>query len=503
MEYEDDTVDKLSIDSIPHIFNTASFLEIKKWQTVERYQFLMDAAKNGTGRCQILAAKFMLQFFDVFPEKQFEAAKVVLALMNINEENGAFNSYRAFILIYCFQLRLTLLKDLYIIGIKGVYHKQAIELYLNCTVSNLEEERILAYDGLVQFLHHHWLDVAGIIRELLNKEHSAKNRKQILEFLNDRMRIIPFTLLKDEEVLKTLENIFKEEFARANLSYVDNLFMYLGNSILMDKYERQQSIAKYFVESQTVPSHIPDYIDEPATITAKVASVNAELDSILVQMTILHQMTTIMRDKSDTLNEWFSFFVDNINKIFDLPFEREMRALRAFAQFTCSCTNMVSDDHVDKLALIIMKLVPSIDAEAETVTLPKIDLHRLEPCILALYNLRHTNYFKDAMDETTFMHGEFRKRLRFLVRYCQLKSTEYKRTVEELGDVPLRKEMNALVAAASSVGLIAIEIVKPSESWELKPRPSWKTCSVIKTTPRKPKRLNHQLKLTAPVINIS
>lgn len=136
--------------------------------------------------------------------------------------------------------------------------------------------------------------MAGIIRELLNKEHSAKNRKQILEFLNDRMRIIPFTLLKDEEVLKTLENIFKEEvfsyfnikplipeyiimnslpkcasscsplswcrdkcvkntvtqpfqFARANLSYVDNLFMYLGNSILMDKYERQQSIAKYFV----------------------------------------------------------------------------------------------------------------------------------------------------------------------------------------------------------------------------------------------------------------
>lgn len=53
--------------------------------------------------------------------------------------------------------------------------------------------------------------MAGIIRELLNKEHSAKNRKQILEFLNDRMRIIPFILLKDEEVLKTLENIFKEE----------------------------------------------------------------------------------------------------------------------------------------------------------------------------------------------------------------------------------------------------------------------------------------------------
>lgn len=69
---------------------------------------------------------------------------------------------------------------------------------------------------------------------------------------------------------------------------------------------------------------------------------------------IREKILQIMRDKSDTLNEWFSFFVDNINKIFDLPFEREMRALRAFAQFTCSCTNMVSDDHVDKLALIIM-----------------------------------------------------------------------------------------------------------------------------------------------------
>lgn len=64
----------------------------------------------------------------------------------------------------------------------------------------------------------------------------------------------------------------------------------------------------------------------------------------------------------------------------------------------------------EKSSISFQNLVPSINPEAETVTLPKIDLHRLEPCILALYNLRHTDYFKSAMDESTFMHGEFRKR---------------------------------------------------------------------------------------------
>ncbi|GMT06227.1 hypothetical protein PENTCL1PPCAC_28401 [Pristionchus entomophagus] len=480
MELEE--VDKqLSVDSIPDIFNTSSLLDRPKYQSEERYQFLIDAAKNGSERCQILAVKFMLKFYDLFPNKQAEASKIALSLMNINEEN----------------LRLTLLKDLHIVGTTGGFIKPVVELYLQCTMSNIEEERFTSYDGLVQFLHKHWLEVASCIRDLLNKEHSAKNRKMVLEFLNDRMRIIPLAMYKDANVLEMLESIFKEEFSRANLTYVDSLIIYLGNSILMDNFEKQQSISQHFIETLLVPSYVPAYLEEPATTTAKSTSVNAELDSILVRLTILQQMTTILRQRNDKANDWFFFVVNNIDQIFKLPEDKQYRALRAFAQFTTCCSNTLDDDHVDKLFKIIQDLVPSIDPDADTITLPKIDLHRLEPCCIALYNLRHIPSIGAKMHEN--VSQEFRKRMRFLVRYCQLKSTEFKRMVEELGDIPMRKEMNALVAAATSTGLFAIEIVKPVHLWEMKPRPSWKSCWITKVTARTPKRIK---KHSTPVITL-
>ncbi|GMR60623.1 hypothetical protein PMAYCL1PPCAC_30818 [Pristionchus mayeri] len=476
MEYEEDEK-QLSIASVPDIFNTSSLLERREFQHEEKYNFLIEAAKNGTDRCQILAVKYMLKYFDCFPSKQTEASKVALSLMNVPEEN----------------LRLTLLHNLHVIGSKGGHIKPVIELYLQCAMSSIEEERAASYDGLVQFLHGHWIEVASCVRDLLNKEHSAKNRKLVLEFVNDRMRIIPLSMYKDTKVLDLLENIFKEEFARSNLTYIDSLFMYLGNSFLMDNFEKQQSISRHFIESLELPLRVPAHIREPETPNGKAPAVNAELDSFLVTMTILQQMTTVQRQKMNRVNDWFNFVVDHMDSIFKLPFEKEIRALRAFAQFTTCCTSLVSDDHIDQLFKIITGLVPSIDPETEIITLPKIELHRLEPCCLALYNLRHVPYVADKMngEEST----EFRNRMRFLVRYCQLKSTEYKRTVEELGEIPMRKEMNALVAAATSIGLFAIEIVKPADTWELRPRPSWKSCWITRVNARNPKRIKHAVKL--------
>ncbi|GMT36061.1 hypothetical protein PFISCL1PPCAC_27358, partial [Pristionchus fissidentatus] len=469
---------KLSVTSIPDIFNTASLLERKIYQTEPRFQFLIEAAKNGTERCQILAVKFMLAFYDLFPSKQLDAAKVALTLMNVNEEN----------------LRLTLIKDLHVIGNLPGFTKPVIEVLLQCTMSHMEEEKMLAYDSLVQFLHGHWLEVAACVRELLNKEHNnTKNRKLVLEFLNDRMRIIPLSMYKSKEVTDILEIIFKEEFARANLTYVDSLFMYLGNSFLMDNFEKQQSIAAHFIDSLVLPSYVPLYVDEPTTTTAKTPSLNAELDALLVNLTIVHQMTTVLHAKLESVNQWFGFFIANIDDIFQLPFERQCRALRAFAQFSVACSTTLPDEHVDALFDIVQALVPSFEmGDEDSTNLPKIDLHKLEPCCIALYNLRHLPYVGEKMEN---INDEFRKRMRFLVRYCQLKSTEYKRTVEELGEIPMRKEMNALVAAATSVGLFAIEILKPADTWDMKPRASWKSCWITRVTPRNPKKMKYPVKL--------
>ena len=102
---------------------------------------------------------------------------------------------------------------------------------------------------------------------------------------------------------------------RATLGMVDEVIVALGYSLVMDNFQRQQAFADFFIcefspssssdsESyctsanlllpETLPKFVPEPIATPGkTVRQPAESANADLDRVLVNLSVVRQMFTV------------------------------------------------------------------------------------------------------------------------------------------------------------------------------------------------------------------